>query len=75
LEDQQIDLVAVTWLGPNDYTISDWPAVLEEAARAHKDRTAKYLLGILLLRDLLEEGLSMLGYSCEEFEIEWLLFG
>jgi len=25
-----------------------------------------------LLSDFLEEGLSMLGYSCEEFEIERL---
>jgi Protein of unknown function (DUF3775) len=71
-EDEQIDLVAVTWLGPNDYTISDWPAVHEEAPHAHNDRTAKYLLGVLLLGDLLEEGLSMLGYSREEFEIGWL---
>jgi hypothetical protein len=56
-------------LGRDDYTVSDWPAVREEAARAHNDRTALYLLGTPLLGDFLEEGLSMLGYSCEEFEI------
>ena len=44
----------------------------EEAARAHNQRTADYLLGTPLLGDFLEEGLSMLGYSCEEFEIERL---
>jgi len=27
---------------------------------------------MLLVGDFLEEGLSMLGYSCEEFEIERL---
>jgi len=27
---------------------------------------------MLLVGDFLEEGLSMLGYSCEEFEIELL---
>jgi Protein of unknown function (DUF3775) len=68
-EDEQIDLVALTWMGRDDYTVSDWPAVREEAARAHNDRTALYLLGTPLLGDFLEEGLSMLGYSCEEFEI------
>ena len=68
-EDEQIDLVALTWLGRDDYTANDWPAVREEAERAHNDRTAQYLLGIPLLSDFLEEGLSMLGYSCEEFEI------
>jgi hypothetical protein len=44
-EDEQIDLVALTWMGRDDYTVSDWPAVREEAARAHNDRTALYLLG------------------------------
>lgn len=68
-EDEEIDLVALAWLGRDDYTVSDWPAVREEAARAHNNRTAAYLLGIPLLGDFLEEGLSMLGYSCEEFEI------
>ncbi|MGP0058337.1 MAG: DUF3775 domain-containing protein [Beijerinckiaceae bacterium] len=67
--DEQIDLVALVWLGRDDYTVSDWPAVREEAARAHNQRTAQYLLGIPQLGDFLEEGLSMLGHSCEEFEI------
>jgi hypothetical protein len=71
-EDEQIDLVALAWLGREDYKVEDWPAVREEAARAHNDRTADYLLGTPLVADLLEEGLSMLGYSCEDFEIERL---
>ncbi|HUC50852.1 MAG TPA: DUF3775 domain-containing protein [Xanthobacteraceae bacterium] len=68
-EDEQIDLVALAWLGRDDYSVSDWPSVREEAARAHNKRTAQYLLGMPQLGDFLEEGLSMLGYSCEEFEI------
>lgn len=68
-EDEQVDLVALTWLGRDDYSAADWPTVRAEAARAHNKRTASYLLGIPLLSDFLEEGLSMLGYSCEEFEI------
>ncbi len=68
-EDEQIDLVALTWLGRDDYTASDWPSVRAEASRAHNNRTAEYLLGNPLLGDFLEEGLSMLGRSCEEFEI------
>ena len=71
-EDEQIDLVTLVWLGRDDYSAGDWPAVREEAARAHNQRTAKYLLGMPLVGDLLEEGLSMLGYSCGEFEIERL---
>ena len=68
-EDEQIDLVALTWLGRDDSTVADWSSVREEAARAHNNRTADYLLGIPLLGDFLEEGLSELGYSCEEFEL------
>jgi hypothetical protein len=68
-EDEQIDLVALTWLGRDDYAAGDWPAVREEAAGAHNDRTAQYLLGTPLLGDFLEEGLSLLGRSCEEFEV------
>lgn len=71
-EDEQIDLVALAWLGRGDYTAADWSAVREEAASAHNKRTAEYLLGTPLVGDFIEEGLSMLGYSCEEFEINRL---
>jgi hypothetical protein len=71
-EDEQIDLVALAWLGREDHSASDWLTVREEAARAHNKRTVDYLLGMPLVGDFLEEGLSMLGYSCEEFEIERL---
>jgi hypothetical protein len=45
-----------------------------QCARKQRVRTIsarpKYLLGTPLLGDFLEEGLSTLGYSCEEFELE-----
>jgi hypothetical protein len=68
-QDQQIDLVALTWLGRDDYTAADWDSVRADAAGAYNRRTARYLLGIPQLGDFLEEGLTMLGYSCEEYEI------
>lgn len=74
-EDEQIDLVALAWLGRDDNTIDDWPELRAEAARAHKARTthtADYLIGMPLLGEQLEEALSMLGVSCEEFEIDRL---
>jgi len=72
-EDEQIDLVALSWLGRDDYAAADWPSVREEAARQHNARrTATYLLGTPLLGDFLEEGLSILGFSCEEFELNRL---
>jgi hypothetical protein len=74
-EDEQIDLVALAWLGRNDSTIKDWPTLREEAARAHSTQTthtANYLLGTPLVSDYLEEGLSLFGLSCEDFEINRL---
>lgn len=72
-QDEQIDLVALSWLGRDDYDAVDWPSVREEAAGAYNARTtASYLLGTPMLGDFLEEGLSMLGFSCEEFEINRL---
>ena len=71
-EDEQIDLVALAWLGRDNYSAEDWPTVRAEAAAAHNNRTASYLIGTPLVGDFLEEGLSLLGYSCEEFEIDRL---
>jgi len=68
-EDEQIDLVALAWLGREDDSADDWPSTRAEAARAHNKNTASYLLGIPQLADFLEEGLSVLGFSCEEFEM------
>ncbi|MGY3534482.1 DUF3775 domain-containing protein [Bradyrhizobium sp. USDA 4452] len=67
-EDEQIDLVALTWLGRGDGELDDWGDIRGEAARAHNARTAEYLLGVPLLGDLLEEGLAQFGHSMEEFE-------
>jgi hypothetical protein len=67
-EDEQIDLVALAWLGRGDYTAADWPEVRAEAAGAHNRRTARYLLGMPLLGDYLEEGLSLLGRFCTSYE-------
>jgi Protein of unknown function (DUF3775) len=68
--DEQIDLVALVWLGRgDDYTADDWDAVREEAAGEHNEKTATYLLGMPLLSDHLEEGLTLVGYSCEDYEV------
>ena len=68
-EEEQINLVALAWLGRGDYTKDDWAEILREAQDARSDHTADYLMGIPVLGDYLEEALSQLGYSCEEFEM------
>jgi hypothetical protein len=65
-EDEQVDLVALAWLGRGDGTIEDWAELRAEADRAHNKRTASYLLGMPMLGDYLEEGLAQFGLSCNE---------
>jgi hypothetical protein len=67
-EDEQVDLVTLTWLGRGDGTLEEWAELRAEAARMHNRRTASYLLGVPLLPDYLEEALAEFGRSCEEFE-------
>lgn len=68
-EDEQIDLVALAWLGRDDLAAGDWPSVRADASKERNGGTAQYLLGTPLLADFLETGLSTLGYSCLEFEM------
>jgi hypothetical protein len=70
--DEQVDLVALAWLGRGDSNLDEWNDLRDEAARAHNSRTASYLLGMPLLSDFLEEGLSQFGVSIEEFETSHL---
>lgn len=65
---EQVELVALAWIGRGTYGADEWEETVREARRGHNDRTADYLLGIPELGDILEEGLSQMGYSCEDFE-------
>jgi hypothetical protein len=67
-EDEQANLVALTWVGRGTYTADDWDEAVEVAHEEHPKRVARYLLSQPLLADELEEGLSELGFSCEDVE-------
>ena len=60
-EDERVQLVALAWLGRGTYDLSEWHTALDTARSEHKKRTAEYLLGLPLLGDYLEDGLSMFG--------------
>jgi uncharacterized protein DUF3775 len=63
--DEQVDLVALTWLGRGDGGIEDWADLRAQAVSAHNRRTAAYLLGIPLLADYLGEAIDQFGIECE----------
>jgi hypothetical protein len=65
-EDEQIDLVALAWVGRGTYEIYDWREARSVARTEHNKRTAEYLLKLPLLGDYLEEGLAAFGENCGE---------
>lgn len=69
-EDEQAELVALTWLGRGDFTAPEWKEAVTTARQRHTGPTADYLLGTPLLGDYLEEGLSELGITVEDMEPE-----
>jgi hypothetical protein len=66
--DEQIDLVALAWLGRGTYDVSEWQEARAEAARAHNSRTAEYLTSLPKLGDYLEDGVDPMEEAEEEAE-------
>ena len=66
--DEQIDLVALMWLGRGDGDLDSFRDLRNEAADAHNNRTAAYVLGTPMFADYLEEAMSVFGLSSEDFE-------
>lgn len=67
-EDEQVELVALTWIGRGTYTAEDWDEAVEVARDEHAKNAARYLLGQPLLADELEQGLDEMGLSCEDID-------
>lgn len=66
--DEQIDLVALAWLGRGDGDLESWDDLRAQAADAHNRRTARYLIGTPLLADYLGEALAQFGESCDDVD-------
>jgi hypothetical protein len=66
-QDEQCELVALTWVGRGDFTAKEWSAAVVQARERRTGSTANYLIGIPLLSSLLEDGLAEFGESCENY--------
>ncbi len=67
-DDEQAELVALTWIGRGDFTVEEWSEVVRTARQRRTNPTADYLLGTPMLGDYLEEGLVQLGLTVEDLE-------
>jgi hypothetical protein len=65
--EEQLNLVALAWVGRGTYDVSEWQQAIDTARTEHTNRTAEYLLGLPLLGDYLEEGLASFDRSCADF--------
>jgi len=66
-EDEQVDLVALMWLGRGDGTTDEWDELRGRAVEARAEylhprrETVRYLLGEPMLGDFLADGLDAFG--------------
>jgi hypothetical protein len=66
--DEQLDLVALAWVGRGTYEIDEWDDAREAAADEKTTQTVRYLLGTPLAADHLAEGLVAFGIDPAEIE-------
>ncbi|MEX1661555.1 DUF3775 domain-containing protein [uncultured Thioclava sp.] len=67
-EDEQASLTAVMWIGRETFDASELDEAIATAKAEATAPTEDYLMGIPMLADYLEDGLSALGVSLEEAE-------
>lgn len=71
-EDQQTALVALAWIGRGDFSGDEWDDAVKLARERHTGSTARYLIGMPLLGDYLEEGADAIGFNLSSTEASHL---
>jgi len=64
-EDEQIELIALAWVGRGTYDAAEWDEAIETATDEARD-AADYLLEIPMLSNFLEAGLAAFDMSCDD---------
>src|SRR5262245_47671582 len=71
-EDEQVHLVALAWVGRGTFEVDEFAQAVETARSEHVNSTARYLIGMPLLSNYLEDGLEKLGYTVDDIESDIL---
>jgi len=66
-DDARLDLISLIWIGRGDFTASEWDEARAAARDIGRERASRYVRGIPLVSDYLEEALSQFGLSLEAF--------
>ena len=70
--DEQLELVALSLVGRGDYSKEEWSDAMQTATSRPEPSVTKFLTENPTVSDDLEEGLSLFGMSCQDFETERL---
>ncbi|MFP4609729.1 MAG: DUF3775 domain-containing protein [Thiohalophilus sp.] len=63
--DQQAQLLALVWLGREDYALEEWDAALQTAVDYLASSPAEQIIATPYIADYLDEGLRLHGYDCD----------
>jgi len=66
-DDEQLDLIALIWIGRGDFTLSEWSKARAAASDIGRARIPRYVAGIPLVSDYLEDGLSQFNQTVEDY--------
>lgn len=69
-EDEQVELVAIMWIGRDSFDVDDLAEAIATARQEATTPCADYLIGTPHLSDHLENGLDALGISAADQEDE-----
>lgn len=64
--DQQVDLLALMYIGRGDFEENEWSAAHKEAKNNLRPHLTRYLLSKPMIATFLEKALESFGYNCEE---------
>lgn len=65
--DQQIELLALMYIGRGDFEMTEWKKALKEAEDTIEPNLAEYLFAKPQLPEYYEHALEILGFNCEDF--------
>jgi len=71
-DDEQASLVALMWVGRGTFEPEEFDEAVATARAERVNATVRYLLGMPLLANYLEDGLELMGFSAEDVESDVL---
>lgn len=66
-DDAQLDLIALIWIGRGDFSPAEWSEARDAARDIGRARLPRYVRGIPLVSDYLDDALAQFGFSLEDY--------